>query len=232
MYPPFASEKREPYGPSESSCVSSPMESRSDSPSFPNGVHQTERVSSSKILQGIAILEALEHDSRPTFVVQTEFDHPQGHKVSVPAYWNPAMTMASCESPLTALLDTTVADTSTTTEFRRDLQGFRDWVSESDSSEYFLFAGFTWVKTEVVERNVVIVSGIPSHASTNPPSRKSLKARTQTFDWTDAVPPSNLSPHIAWARSIDWAHTSLGPMSVWSPQLRSFANLVLSDPRP
>jgi hypothetical protein len=41
-----------------------------------------------------------------------------------------------------------------------------------------------------------------------------------------------LTPHIAWARSIDWSQTPLGPMSTWTPQLRSVANLVMQDPRP
>jgi hypothetical protein len=41
-----------------------------------------------------------------------------------------------------------------------------------------------------------------------------------------------MTPHVAWARSVDWSQTPLGPMTMWSSQLRSIANLVMQDPRP
>lgn len=208
------------------------MEPRPTSPRPPNGLHHITQPRPPSFLRGLDILDVLEHDSRPTFAVHTEHRDCQDNDGLVLAYWNPAMATATCQSLLVALLDTTGAEASTNTELYGDLQDFRDWISGTDFSEYFVFAGFTWATTELVERNAVLVSGVPSHASTTTSSRKSSKARTQTFDWTDAVPPSNLSPHIAWARSIDWANTSLGPMSLWPSQLRSFANLVLSDPRP
>jgi hypothetical protein len=61
---------------------------------------------------------------------------------------------------------------------------------------------------------------------------KNSRSKTSTFDWTDDFPPANLSPHVTWARNIDWENTSLGPMSQWSPQLRSNASLIMQDSRP
>lgn len=179
-------------------------------------------------------MDVLEHDSRPTFTVLMEYGGSQGSTGLVPAYWNPAMATATAnyESLLEVLLDTSIADASAKTVLHAEVQDFRSWISAFESSNYFVWASFTWTKTEIAERNVMIVSGIPSHASSTTRSRKSFTARTQCFDWTNAVPPSNMSPHVAWARSIDWGHTSVGPMSLWPLQLRSFANLVLSDPRP
>jgi len=63
-------------------------------------------------------------------------------------------------------------------------------------------------------------------------SQKRPTSRLPTFDWTDEPPPAKLTPHVVWARSIDWANTPLGPMSSWSPCLRSNASLIMQDVRP
>ncbi|KAK7424531.1 hypothetical protein QQX98_000496 [Neonectria punicea] len=51
-------------------------------------------------------------------------------------------------------------------------------------------------------------------------------------DWTAARPKGVLSPHVQFARSIDWASTPLGPMETWSPELRQIANLCMNNPHP
>jgi hypothetical protein len=53
-----------------------------------------------------------------------------------------------------------------------------------------------------------------------------------TPDWTVENPQGVFSPHIALARSIDWASTPLGPMSTWSPELRQVACLLMANPHP
>ncbi|OCL02455.1 hypothetical protein AOQ84DRAFT_182167 [Glonium stellatum] len=49
------------------------------------------------------------------------------------------------------------------------------------------------------------------------------------FDCTLSTPPVEMSQHVQYFRSIDWAQTSLGPTSSWSPQLRSAVNAVMMD---
>jgi hypothetical protein len=49
------------------------------------------------------------------------------------------------------------------------------------------------------------------------------------FDYTQDSPCPNISDHVLSFRSIDWAATPLGPMSLWSSQLRCVVNMVLND---
>jgi hypothetical protein len=51
-------------------------------------------------------------------------------------------------------------------------------------------------------------------------------------DWTADQPKGTLTPHMEFARSIDWSLTGLGSMSSWSPELRQIANLAMGDPHP
>ncbi len=50
-------------------------------------------------------------------------------------------------------------------------------------------------------------------------------------DWTVPNPKGMLSPHIAFARTVRWENTPLGPMSKWSREFRQIVNLVMSNPR-
>jgi PAS domain S-box-containing protein len=55
---------------------------------------------------------------------------------------------------------------------------------------------------------------------------------TGTPDWTDSHPVGELSPHIQFARSVDWAATPLGAISTWPRELRQIANLLMGNPLP
>jgi hypothetical protein len=41
-----------------------------------------------------------------------------------------------------------------------------------------------------------------------------------------------LPPHIQFARSVDWAATSLGTIETWSAELRGMCNLIMASPHP
>ncbi|KAK7998912.1 hypothetical protein PG991_014587 [Apiospora marii] len=51
-------------------------------------------------------------------------------------------------------------------------------------------------------------------------------------DWTAPKPRGILSPHMQFARSIQWENTPLGPMKKWSPEFRQTVNLVMNNPHP
>jgi len=51
-------------------------------------------------------------------------------------------------------------------------------------------------------------------------------------DWTSSKPKGILSPHLQYARSVNWAATPLGPMKNWSPEFRQAANLCMGNPHP
>ncbi|KAL9089246.1 MAG: hypothetical protein Q9165_005814 [Trypethelium subeluteriae] len=52
------------------------------------------------------------------------------------------------------------------------------------------------------------------------------------FDWTRLPDSADLPQHVQFARSVDWASTSLGPMETWSPDLRQMSNLIMASPHP
>lgn len=51
-----------------------------------------------------------------------------------------------------------------------------------------------------------------------------------TPDWTASLPVGDLSPHVIFARSIDWAATPLGDMNSWTRELRQVCNLLMGNP--
>jgi PAS domain S-box-containing protein len=51
-------------------------------------------------------------------------------------------------------------------------------------------------------------------------------------DWTIAEPKGLLSPHLQYARTVNWSITPLGPMEEWSPEFRQAANLCMGNPHP
>jgi PAS domain S-box-containing protein len=55
----------------------------------------------------------------------------------------------------------------------------------------------------------------------------------QTFDWTRIpIDTPNIPPHVAFARSVDWASTPLGPLEDWPSELRSMSNMIMGSPHP
>jgi PAS domain S-box-containing protein len=51
-------------------------------------------------------------------------------------------------------------------------------------------------------------------------------------DWTAIKPIGMLSPHLVFARKVNWESTPLGPMEKWSPEFRQIANLCMNNPHP
>lgn len=52
------------------------------------------------------------------------------------------------------------------------------------------------------------------------------------FDWTRLPLSADLPRHIRFARSVDWAATSLGPIELWPSDLRQMCNLIMASPHP
>lgn len=51
-----------------------------------------------------------------------------------------------------------------------------------------------------------------------------------SFDWTQIELTGDIPQHVRFARSVDWAATPLGPIELWSADLRAMANMVMSSP--
>lgn len=79
----------------------------------------------------------------------------------------------------------------------------------------------------------------PSGASSESTGDSSQSARLHlaapekaVSDWTLPNPRGVLSDHIAFARTVNWEKTPLGPMESWSPEFRQTVNLVMLNPHP
>jgi PAS domain S-box-containing protein len=72
-----------------------------------------------------------------------------------------------------------------------------------------------------------------STANSSQSKRLALAAPDKVVaDWTVPNPKGILSPHVAFARTVHWEATPLGPMDKWSPEFRQTVNLVMSNPHP
>ncbi|EUC38034.1 hypothetical protein COCCADRAFT_83786 [Bipolaris zeicola 26-R-13] len=190
-------------------------------------------------LHRVGMLELLHKDSRPTFVIDTRPENADCLNPYVLDYWNPAMATANPEG-LLRLLGRKVIAQNNHEEGYLPFTPYQKWCQEQDAPKVsFPYLGFDWTKVQVASRWNVI-SGVcvsvcanSGNSNTKAPTKEISNAKPSHFDWTDEETfPDRLSPHAAWARSIDWSSTPLGPMRSWSSELRSFCNLVMMDPQP
>jgi hypothetical protein len=194
--------------------------------------------SGAKTLQQVAMLDMLEHDPRPTFILDG-IDAIHRHNGSVlPIYHNPALAGLDGGQFLAMLQGESVA---IDTQEHHTLSRFQSWVTTQENSlAPYTYRGYSWVKLLHAKKWNIIFGApvnVPAHVATVQPNdapliKRNSRSKAPTFDWTDALPPLKTTSHIAWARSIGWSQTPLGPMNTWSSQLRSIANLVMQDPRP
>jgi hypothetical protein len=190
-------------------------------------------------LQHVAMLEWLEHDPRPTFILDESTAKKKHNGLAAPAYSNPALSALDGGHMLAAIRGDRL--TVTTPRDRQAVSDFRTWINTwKDAPSSYTYKSLVWTRTALASRWAVIF-GSPVDASgplaTGQPedltlSKRISRSKAPTFDWTDEVPPLRTSPHVTWARQIQWSQTALGPMSAWSSQMRSIANLVMQDPRP
>lgn len=189
-------------------------------------------------LRDLGLLDLLEHDPRPTFVLDIEDAKTPSTGIQF-IYRNTALTAAKSGALQDAILEKDSTDRIVGENAASPLQ-FRQWSYRQDfsSCECSPFCGYSWRRC-LIARRWIVISGTATESSVHEGSRtdgefrkNSLASHFVTFDWTDEFPPVKLSAHVVWARSIGWANTPLGPMRGWSPQLRSNASLIMQDPRP
>jgi hypothetical protein len=190
-------------------------------------------------LHNVAMLDLLEYDPRPTFVLDITTTDDRHHDPTVPVSWNPVFAAIDGGNILAMLQDKTPA--SVDGEQQDSNSRFRGWIVEQgESARLCSYCGYNWMKV-VLAGQWAIIFGAPIQICTLPViadpqgaemSKKTSRSNAPTIDWTDHLPPKRISPHVAWTRSLDWSETPLGPLSTWSSQLRSVANLVMQDPRP
>jgi PAS domain-containing protein len=177
-------------------------------------------------LRGVGMLDLLECDKRPTFVLDVTLVNRSREGKVHPVYWNAAMATIYSGRLLQAFKSVAFSHFAHGIDRKHDRP--------------FLYRGFSWTKVLVAGRwDVISGTSIDSSARNESAdmeglalAKKTSRSTIPTFDWTHELPPVRISTHVAWARNIDWAATPLGSMSSWSAQLRSIANVIMQDPRP
>ncbi|KIW08818.1 hypothetical protein, variant [Verruconis gallopava] len=108
------------------------------------------------------------------------------------------------------------------TELQEASSSARETTHETSQSEPLPLNG-----AQTIAPSEILSLG--SHPSlTNDPSQEDIGF----FDWTRLPYSENLPRHIKFARSVDWASTSLGPIELWPPDLRQMCNLIMASPHP
>jgi hypothetical protein len=198
-----------------------------------------DRALEGKGLHNVGMLDLLQFDPRPTFVLATTATTSGHNESTLPMYWNPSLAAITDGSLLSMLQDKSLAVISG--QHRYAFSKFRSWIfNQEETAKPCSYRGYNWVKV-VLASQWTVIFGAPIETSTRVEavqlegatlSKRISRSAAPTVDWTDELPPTRTSPHVTWARSLDWSQTPLGPMTTWSSQLRSVANLVMQDPRP
>ncbi|PKS12843.1 hypothetical protein jhhlp_001055 [Lomentospora prolificans] len=247
-------------------------------------------ITPNRALQDMGIVELLDKDSRPCFVVDLSPPASKESGVSI-IYANESLRSYPMIRSLVSAFDSNhVADS--------EMSRFKNWILEGEdgsvsSGEHRRhgYAGVIWSYVTLRNRFRVIsgshsplptastlgpsspdamtkglsaVSSITSesmsepgdipvglfsgsegvtdrcHDPEEPTSSKDLKvsgippqlSSKLSFDWTRVALTDDVSEHIRFARSIDWASTPLGPIESWPLNLRVMANLIMASPHP
>ena len=203
----------------------------------------------------LRLLDFLDHDPRPTFIV--DLSDPLCFP---PVYGNPAFGNIHEEEVKNVFQrNPTVAYED---ERARGAINFRNWVAfKEDSFDNALskncidFGGHIWTRVHfedhwclisAIDQSPPPVTAVPRHSlSLADSSSLSISPCTHSpdhvqhshdvlrhLDWTTEEEPTHLTSHLIFARCVRWEETALGPMTQWSTMLRSTANLIMQDPRP
>lgn len=76
------------------------------------------------------------------------------------------------------------------------------------------------------------VEGVQQLATRHQIEDSALTQNNSCFDWTRIPVTDDTPKHIRFAKSVDWAATSLGPISEWTADLRQMCNLIMASPHP
>ncbi|KAI0886109.1 uncharacterized protein GGS22DRAFT_124374 [Annulohypoxylon maeteangense] len=178
-------------------------------------------------ISDITILELLDSDPRPSFVVITT-------QTSLPIYANPALRQ-------NAVLHDQIVKL-----FQSRHGPFWDWVTaallpDTGTGHTFPFENVFWTRSIVRDKWAVI--GSNNHPPLGDVERNNNKGPLQEAaspevlkDHNDSwIPPDFLPEQESFAHvinTLDWALTPLGPLPRWPGLLQQTFNQVLADSRP
>ena len=209
-------------------------------------------------LSEIGLIELLECDSRPTFILDLERTHDPAHGLLHLAFSNPSLQR------LPDILDPTLPRRNTLAD-EDDLEqysDFEEWAISSptyghtaDGSETpFIYQGLSWTpstlrkrwrivsgaaigRTDTTARSFLVLPSGPQQdgpdVGTAPIDAHEIKEErrlqaTMHPTWVDDLPASE---HVQLFKSRDWSATALGPLETWPASLRQVTRILMADSR-
>ncbi|KAF2149058.1 hypothetical protein K461DRAFT_324485 [Myriangium duriaei CBS 260.36] len=172
-------------------------------------------------LAHLGLVDFLETDERPTFIVETS-SSPRSGDSNTPqtiVYVN-----QSChnKTPQYAVLNSQSGSTSLRLQHR-----WLGWLRSARSGDKFEDDYTTWSLTILRHRWRVFTCTLLNRALSDPPSQPSQ----DLFDV--ALKSESITPeHHAFLQNIEWDKTHLGPLSTWPTEIRHIVALVLAHPSP
>ncbi|KAK4136817.1 hypothetical protein BT67DRAFT_460860 [Trichocladium antarcticum] len=105
-------------------------------------------------------------------------------------------------------------------------------VPSRERSDYFGLTGAAQIRSHSEPRNRANSTAETVLQPFDDLALATPQLRT-TFDWTRIpINDPNLPAHHRFARSVDWAATSLGPIESWPPELRILSTMIMGSPHP
>lgn len=189
--------------------------------------------SSSQPLGEIGIIELLEHDQRPTFILDLEAI-PASNTHQEAVYENPSfrylhlldITLGKADVPLD------VHDLGAYSEFEQWAIGSHNEADlPAAQLSTFTYDGFHWTHTTLRKR-WRIINGVKVDIGLGQVKdscrNKQELSEKNTSAWTDVLPST---PHVRFFKETDWASTALGPLETWSNTHRQMTQMLMADSR-
>jgi signal transduction histidine kinase/CheY-like chemotaxis protein len=253
------------------------LDANEDYQELPDAIHRTvaESVppsdnSSFHAFQSISIVDVVEQDPRPAFVV--DLKSQVLHTSLDPIFTNSAF------QGIHDLYDVVVGRASPSPYGQPSTQtysAFKKWVLDVRGGDLpahlFVYNGISWTgmlinsrwkvingirarrqegittsfdaaswepkpapfwKQKGTHQEITSVADERSSAATFLQQAMGLISSRPGFDITSEEQPADVSSHILFVRSVDWASTPLGAMKTWSSQLRHTVNILMATPNP
>lgn len=199
------------------------------------------------VLSAMSSTELLEHDPRPTFVIDLQRPFDEEGRLR-PVFRNTALK----SEPRVG----TSSLASSHVPIQRDEEEFQSWATRPTNTT-LIYHGLMWI-CYTVKKRWRVISGNNIQASSSAPvphtkmedsgATTPLDHRTATedgvevdtskvrkrvseikHDWTEVLPRIQ---HVQFFRDTNWSATPLGPLQSWSSLLRQMTRFLMSDSRP
>ena len=209
-------------------------------------------------LDDTGMIELLECDSRPTFILDLERTQDPYHQRLHTVFSNPSLQRLPHVLDTTRLRRGVPADDHELGQYSR----FKKWATSPPTYGH-IADGYTspfnyqnlWWTGSTLRKRWRIISGTAmglkdtsagSFPSPTAASQNEFRGmNTESSDaharkeggklpakirptWVDDLPPSE---HIQFFKSMDWSATALGPLEFWSGYLRQMTRFLMSDSR-